>query len=120
MTIAAITENYTEEQLAGFFPGKDIQLVLLREVERTPGVDVYFDLDFVADRSRCEALSRLRPALVIVNAVTQTIGDIGFPFARINAWPGFLGRSIHELAVPDDETAARVAELYEHIARNHR
>jgi len=120
MTIAAITENYTEEQLAGIFPGKDIEWVLLREVGAAPGAEVYFDLDFTADHSRCEALGRLLPALVIVNAVTPTIGDIGYPFVRINAWPGFLERSIHELAVPGDEAAGKIAELYGKLGRDHR
>jgi 3-hydroxybutyryl-CoA dehydrogenase len=120
MTIAAITEKYTKEHLAGFFPGKDIEWVLLREVETTPGAEVYFDLDFAPDRSRCEALNRLLPALIIVNAVTPTIGEIGYPFVRINAWPGFLERSIHELAVPDEEAARKIAKLYEKLGRDHR
>ena len=120
MTIAAITEKYTKEQLAGIFPGKDIEWILLREVDVAPGAVAYFDLDFVEDRPRCEALNRLQPALVIVNAVTPTIGEIGYPFVRINAWPGFLERSIHELAAPDDQTAERIADLYEKLGLDHR
>lgn len=117
MTIAAITEKYTEEQVKGFFPGKDIEWVLLREVEAAPGAEVYFDLDFTPDPNRCKALSRLQPALVIVNAVTPTIGELGYPFVRINGWPGFLERAIHELVAPDEPAAARVTHLYTKLGR---
>jgi 3-hydroxybutyryl-CoA dehydrogenase len=122
MTIAAITEKYDEKQLAGFFPGAgaDIRWVLLRQVEAAPEAEVYLDLAFTNEPSRCAALNRLQPALIIVNAVAPTLEEIGYPFVRINGWPGFLERSVHELVVPDETTARRIARLYEQLGHDHR
>src|SRR5258707_447167 len=120
MTIAAITEKYTVEQLAGFFPGKGIDRQLSHTIEAAEGADAVIDLDFVNEKSRCEALNRLKPALIIVNAVTPTTRDIGYPFVRINGWPGFLERSVHELVAPDELAASRIAAFYERLGREYR
>jgi 3-hydroxybutyryl-CoA dehydrogenase len=77
--------------------------------------DLYMDLDFVMDGARIETLARLLPAPVFVSAVVPTLKEIGRPFIRINAWPGFLERSIHELVAPDEETAQQIGRLYERL-----
>jgi 3-hydroxybutyryl-CoA dehydrogenase len=129
MTIAAITEKYTEQQIRTFFPGEEIEWRILRAPQAVDGVEIYFDLDFVNEPGRCEALNRLRPALIIVNAVTPTTKEIGYPFVRINGWPGFLERSVHELAAGAaaiDEAARsvepekRIAALYRLLGREYR
>ena len=120
MTIAAITEKYKEEELKEFFPGADIEWKLVGDVREIPGAEAYFDLDFVPEKPRCEALRRLQPALIIVNAVVPTLAEIGESFVRINGWPGFLQRNTHELAAPDEATGRRVAELYGKLGRDHR
>ena len=115
MTIFAITERFSEKELGLFFPGADIDWVLLKTVPepRVPPVAaVYLDLDFANEPRRIDALSRLLPALVIVNAVVSTIGEIGQPFVRINGWPGWPATKVHELVAPDESTAARIAALY--------
>ena len=73
MTIVAITENYTKEQLTTFFPGEGIEWRVLPAIQAVDGAVAYFDLDFVNQKKRCDALSRLQPALIIVNAVTSTL-----------------------------------------------
>jgi 3-hydroxybutyryl-CoA dehydrogenase len=115
MTIIAITKRYTAEALALIFPGPDIRLVVVKEVndaEQYPGGDLYLDLDFVPELERVELLNRLLPSLVMVNAVVPTLREIDGPFVRINGWPGFLERSIHELAVSDEQLAGKVKEVY--------
>jgi 3-hydroxybutyryl-CoA dehydrogenase len=82
------------------------------EPGRNPGIAVYIDLDFRNEPQRIEALSRLLPALVIVNAVVPTIAEMGHPFVRFNGWPGWPERQIHELVAPDDFTATRISDLY--------
>jgi len=124
MTIVAITEKYSAEQVSGFFPGAGI----VRKPEEVLGADVVIDLDFVNEESRCAALNTLQPALIIVNAVTPTIRDIGYSFVRINGWPGFLERGVHELVVPDEAgeewatggCAVRVPALYKQFGREYK
>jgi 3-hydroxybutyryl-CoA dehydrogenase len=59
--------------------------------------DAYFDLLFENKPSRVEALKKLLPKPIYINAVTDTLAEIGQPFIRINAWPGFINRSITEI-----------------------
>ena len=123
MTIAAITEHYTEKELGLFYPGADVDWIVMRSVPasgRHPEVTVYVDLDFTNEPGRCEALSRLLPALIIVNAVTLTIGEIGHPFVRWNGWPGWPERNVHELVTPDAPTETRIADLYSRLGRAYR
>jgi 3-hydroxybutyryl-CoA dehydrogenase len=49
---------------------------------------------------------------VIVNAVIPTLQEIGRPFVRLNAWPGFATSKIHELVTPDEATKQRIVSLY--------
>lgn len=70
------------------------------------GTDLYIDLDFTYDRARIEQLGQLLPKPVIINSVIYTIREIGLPFIRINAWPGFLAGEITELAAINGKEAA--------------
>ena len=106
MTVVVITEARTEKDLAAVFPAPDCDWVLVRTVEAAQahaGADLYIDLDFTNEPARREGLSRLLPALVMVNAVVPTLAEIGFPFVRINGWAGFLERPIHEVVIPDGQ-----------------
>jgi 3-hydroxybutyryl-CoA dehydrogenase len=120
MIIAAITEKYSKEQLTAFFPGEGIDWRLSPAIQPVEDAIAYIDLDFVNEKKRREALSKLQPALIIVNAVTPTIKEMDPSFVRINAWPGFLERNIHELAVADETAAGRVATLYHQLDHEYR
>jgi 3-hydroxybutyryl-CoA dehydrogenase len=39
---------------------------------------------------------------VFVNSMNKTIVEIGLPFIRITAWPGFLKRNIAEVSIADE------------------
>ncbi|HVS95699.1 MAG TPA: 3-hydroxyacyl-CoA dehydrogenase family protein [Puia sp.] len=123
MTIAAISDRYTEKDLSLLFPGADIGWVMLKTVPPPgvhTGVAAWLDLDFTGDAQRSQALARLLPDLVIVNAVVPTTGEIGYPFVRMNGWPGWPEMSVHELAAPDHATAERVKALYGSIGHEFR
>src|ERR1700761_4776352 len=108
MTIVAISKKQDQ----GLFPGA----IVVGEVPAPgaiSGAGVYVDLDYVNDAERKRALKRLLPAVVIVNAVIQTLDEIGEAFVRLNGWPGFGERGIHELVTPDGVMAERVAGVYE-------
>jgi len=125
MTIAAITENHTEEELNAIFPGAGIRWFIIKDPagvpqDPDPQIAAWLDMDFSNEPDRVEKLSRLLPALVLVNAVTPTLEDINRPFVRINAWPGFATRKIHELVSPDEATKNRIAALYENVDCSYR
>ena len=91
------------------------------------GADAYIDLDFVNEPGRVDVLKRLVPGVVLVNAVVATPEEIGSPFVRINGWPGFLERAIHELAVLKELSADQLTKvidqlttLYEKLGREYR
>jgi 3-hydroxybutyryl-CoA dehydrogenase len=65
--------------------------------------DVYFDLLFEKDDERIRGLASLLPKPVFINAVTHTLAEMGQPFIRVNAWPGFMQRKIIEIAVKNPE-----------------
>jgi 3-hydroxybutyryl-CoA dehydrogenase len=64
----------------------------------TGSADIIIDLLFENNPVRIAALAAFLPKPVIVNEVIFTLNEIGFPFIRINAWPGFLMRRIIEAA----------------------
>ena len=98
------------------FPAAECVVVrTMQELEQHRGADLYVDLDFTMQETRMSALSRMLPSPVMINAVLSTIVEVGYPFIRINGWPGMLERGVHELVVPDAQVAEQVAQLYEKL-----
>jgi 3-hydroxybutyryl-CoA dehydrogenase len=108
MKVVVITEKAAPVLFTG------VEYVVIPElsgVGEQRDADLYIDLDFTPEETRISVLRQLLPALVMVNAVSPTITGIGYPFIRINGWPGMLERKVHELVVPDG-MAGRVEQLY--------
>jgi 3-hydroxybutyryl-CoA dehydrogenase len=90
----------------------------VEELAAHKDADLFIDLDFeghdgsAPGHARIAMLSELLPAPVMVNAVVATLADIGRPFIRINGWPGFLDRDIHELVANDRNVAGQIGEFY--------
>jgi 3-hydroxybutyryl-CoA dehydrogenase len=120
MTIVVISAAAKEESLSAFYPAPGNRLVLVRTVDEAkvhPHAELFIDLDFVDDPGRKLSLSGLLPKPVLVNEVTVTLDQLGYPFIRINGWPGFLERSLHELVAPDESAAHEIKTLYERVGR---
>ncbi|HEX9513524.1 MAG TPA: 3-hydroxyacyl-CoA dehydrogenase family protein [Puia sp.] len=120
MKIAVISGELLKKELeAGSCrQGQDIEWIWVDQVDDLEGrrdANLYIDLDFTMDKDRIGKLSRFLPAPVMINSVVHTLREIDRPFIRINAWPGFLARSIHELVTPDEITAKTLAGLYEQL-----
>jgi 3-hydroxybutyryl-CoA dehydrogenase len=81
--------------------------------------DLYADLLFEWSAERIERLKKLLPKPVMVNAVAYSTKTIGAAFIRINAWPGFLERSILEIALPKTITGETFAALFSRTAWNY-
>jgi 3-hydroxybutyryl-CoA dehydrogenase len=123
----------SEKDVPSIFPAQETLCITVRtiaDLESHRDADLYLDLDFsvgeagivgeagVVNEARISALSVLLPSPVIVNAVVTTLAQIGHPFIRINGWPGFLERDVHELAAPDEATSTRITALYHRIGRS--
>jgi 3-hydroxybutyryl-CoA dehydrogenase len=112
MKVVLLTENVPPV----LFPVAECVVVrTVQELERHRGADLYVDLDFTMQKTRMSALSLMLPSPVMINAVLSTIVEVGYPFIRINGWPGMLERGVHELVVPDAQVAEQVAQLYEKL-----
>ena len=100
MKIVVVTgEKLKLEMQSKPVPGSGIEFVWIDRVEaleKIAGADVCFDLAFENNVGRIGFLKQFLPGLVFINDVTGTLKDTDLSFVRINAWPGFLQRTICE------------------------
>ena len=64
--------------------------------------DAVIDLLFEHNGYDISHLNHYLTKPVFVNSMNKTIVEIGLPFIRINAWPGFLKRNIAEVSIADE------------------
>ena len=64
--------------------------------------DAVIDLSFEHNGYDISHLNNYLTKPVFVNSMNKTIVEIGLPFIRINAWPGFLKRNIAEVSIADE------------------
>ena len=64
--------------------------------------DAVIDLLFEHNGYDVSHLNNYLTKPVFVNSMNKMIVEIGLPFIRINAWPGFLKRNIAEVSIADE------------------
>src|SRR6187455_3201130 len=64
--------------------------------------DAVIDLLFEDNGYDVSHLNNYLTKPVFVNSMNKTIVEIGLPFIRINAWPGFLKRNTAEVSIADE------------------
>lgn len=108
MRISVLADEAAKKELLEKGAPASVSLLWKTDIESLvkEEADAYLDLLFHNNPSRIAALSTLLPAPVFINAVTNTLSEIGMPFIRINAWPGFLKRPLTEIAVKAGDAAA--------------
>jgi 3-hydroxybutyryl-CoA dehydrogenase len=113
MKIAVLADDNTrkEWESKGVSRGVEVEWPGSMRVLTACHADAYFDLQFENDPERTGKLLMRADKPVFVNAVMDTTVGIGHPFIRINAWPGFLNRSITELAAGHQDQEKQAAEL---------
>ncbi|MBS1596707.1 MAG: hypothetical protein JST75_00670 [Bacteroidetes bacterium] len=115
MKIAVIAEDEILKELQGKLKAvEELELVrakTLKDLLSADDADAFFDLEFQMDQDRIKKLVSLLPRPVFINAVINTLEEIGQPFIRINAWPTFMGRNICELAIDNDSTAEATKKI---------
>lgn len=79
---------------------------------RHPSADAIVDLEYVNTPERNEVLARLRPKLVVVNSVTDTLQETHPSFVRVNGWSTFLSSPLIEAACNDEDTKAKAETVF--------
>lgn len=118
MKIAALADEKLKEEILAKNISSGIEWVWTESVEALAmerNVRAYFDLQFRNDNARINALARLLPRPVIVNAVPFTLENINQPFVRMNAWPGFISRPLSEIVVWGNESRIEASRLFEQM-----
>src|SRR5688572_7316930 len=117
MIVAVLADDILKQELLakGFADGVDVQWAdSLRALTMTEA-DLYIDLLFEMDNERSERLKQLLPKPVLVNAVAFSTKTIGHHFIRINAWAGFLQRTLTELALPASIDEKTIAPIFQQL-----
>ena len=73
-----------------------------KELSSYADADAVIDLLFEHNGYDSSHLTDLLKRPVFVNSMNKTIAEIGLPVIRINAWPGFLKRSVAEVCCGND------------------
>jgi len=73
-----------------------------KEFSSFTDADAVIDLLFEQNGYDSSHLTDLLTKPVLVNSMNKTIVEIGLPVIRINAWPGFLKRSVAEVCCAND------------------
>lgn len=110
IAVRATQEQKDELLEKGFNNAVTIQW--LNETEKLQtGADAYFDLLF--NDAQIPTNTFTDKTIVFVNAVNCTCREIGKDnYVRINAWPGFLNRSIIELTIYNENKKLKIAEIF--------
>lgn len=96
MKIAVMCDADTKEELLAQGMQENENVEWCRDIPAAGTAGCYIDLQFNNNPDRINALRKLQPAIIIVNAVTTTLGQLPTDFIRINGWPGFLKSAIIE------------------------
>ena len=105
-------EQFKEELLAGGITDdckidwatSETELSLYKQADTI--IDLLFEKNGY-DVSHLKSLDKP----VIINSVNKTIDEIGLPFIRLNAWPGFLKRNVAEMVCNDEAKKASVEKI---------
>lgn len=90
MKLAVLASDSQKKEIESSVFFSKHQLLFTTNHSNWPTAEVYIDLSNDRSPTELASLVKLLPAIVIVNSVTDTIGQIHPEFIRINGWPGFL------------------------------
>src|SRR5213592_2072524 len=113
--VVQANEILKEELLSNGTGGGDVEIIWIKKVEEFAphkNADGYIDLLFDGQPGRIEQLKNFLPKPVIVNSVVTTLHKMNVSFVRINAWPGFLKRSVIEATGKDEKIKLGVSKIF--------
>lgn len=112
MKIVVVADDRLKEELLSQGLQGNAVVEWVNELPASATADCYIDLLFINTPQRIDALKKLQPAIIIVNAVTDTLEHLPENFVRINGWPGFLKRSSVEAACNNHLVKGGAEEIF--------
>ena len=121
MQLAVIAQPHQQQAWQQAMAGGHAVCSFYSRVQDVPaGAAAVVDLDFSPLPERVAALAAFLPAPVLINSVCHTLKQVGQPFIRINAWPGFLNQAVHEIAAPGAQAAQQAAPVLQALGWQYR
>ena len=114
MKLAVVANDELKEELLSGGINNEHEIVWFRsssELSSSTNANAVIDLLFEQNGYDVSYLRSFLPGIVLINSVNRTITEIGWPFIRINGWPGFLKRNIAEVACGDDSVKKEVEKF---------
>jgi len=105
MRIAVIANDALKDELLANGMQDKTSVTWLTEPLPVTGADCYIDLLFQPEPVRIDTLTKLSPALILINDVSKYPGKLPENFIRINGWDSLLKRTLVEAA--SENTSAR-------------
>lgn len=111
MRLVILANDGQKEEVLSAGPGNNCTIEWINtpaELSALANCDAVFDLLFEENGYDISHLNGFSSKPIFVNSVIKTGEEIGIGVIRINGWPGFLKRSITEVACSDaDKTNTR-------------
>lgn len=112
MKVAVIADDALKEELLAQGLNDSVQVQWLSEPAASGRTDFFIDLLFTGSKERIDALKKLPPATVIINAVIANLAGLPANFIRINGWRTFLKRDIVEASCNNENTKAACENMF--------
>jgi 3-hydroxybutyryl-CoA dehydrogenase len=118
MRLAILANKEQKDEILSVGISDDCRIYWLSSVEeihKVSAVDALFDMLFEENEYDTSYFKSFSSGTVFVNSVNKTIEEIAGTVIRINGWPGFLQRSIAEVACADYTTRERAEKILSHL-----
>ena len=120
MQLVVLANEILKEELVKDESKGNINIVWIKDIEeftRYKNADGYIDLLFDSSQQRVELLKNFSSKPVIINSVVTTLQKLKEPFIRINAWPGFLKRSVVEASYNNETHQLQAKKIFSLLNR---
>jgi len=118
MRLAILANREQKDEILSLGISDDCRIYWLKSVEeiyKVSAVDALFDMLFEENKYDTSGFKSFSAGTVFVNSVNKTIEEIAAPVIRINGWPGFLQRSLAEVACGDNTKKEAAEKILSHL-----
>ena len=114
MRLVVLTNEQLKEELLSTGISDDCKVDWINSSKEFPlfaDADAVIDLLFEQNGYDTSYLNDFVNRPVLVNSMNKTIAEIELPVIRINAWPGFLKRSVAEVSCTNDVNKNKTEQI---------